>query len=178
MCHFITATLAAEDGRSAVAIVAARFARVWEPLENPYVTAQLRRGEQYFLTTRGHCDCGTGLGAARRGPSLDRQIQKLKRKGWSSAKIERSLADKAGARKKKQAARRVQSDCWEQIIPSILVEAGVRHVGLLLHWYSGNLASERIEIVRQERVPAAQISAEFLSQIEEDVLYEFANSVA
>ncbi len=120
MCHFMTATMAAEDGNRPVAEVVKRFGRVWQLIENDHVKAQLLEDELYVFTTGGHCDCGTS-----------------------------------------------------QLIPSIFEESGARRVGLLLHWYRGDLTSERMSITRRERVSAAGLSAEFFGRIEADVLYDF-----
>ena len=89
MCYFITATLPPNADVERVRR-SAPAAKYWAPIDNPVVHGQLDPGTSYFLTTRGHCDCGTVLGCLRharerrRGRSMD-DVAKLKAKGWTSA---------------------------------------------------------------------------------------------
>ena len=95
MCHFITATLPKVADRSALDGLARTFGRQFLPLASPAVVAQLPSGVAYFLTTLGHCDCGTTLGSARRAaasaPDWAAEASKLLDKGWSRAKLQRAL---------------------------------------------------------------------------------------
>src|SRR5688500_4612760 len=64
-----------------------------------------------FLSRTGHCDCRTPLGSAhhepaRSAPSAENQVAVLKRKGWSAAKIERWLEQKASVRSRSERVRR------------------------------------------------------------------------
>src|SRR5688572_29469897 len=101
MCHFITAALPAGADAEAVASLFKSYRRALEPVDNDWVVAQLPAGDRYFLTTRGYCDCGTSLGSLTRQCEAPRspedEVRKLKRKGWSEAKIERWRAEKLAA---------------------------------------------------------------------------------
>jgi len=44
---------------------------------------------------------------------------------------------------------------------------------VLLHWYHGGIASERIDISGREKVRLAELSPERLMKMKEDTLYEF-----
>ncbi len=97
MCHYITATMAPNGDESAVRRLAKASLLKWEPLDNPGVIKKLRRGERYFLTTRGMCDCDTEIGVSvrtagtlpPRDADLSREVKKLKKKGWTDAKVDR-----------------------------------------------------------------------------------------
>ncbi len=97
MCRYISADLPGSADLSALAGVLARHGRALKLQRNPALEAQLRPGEQLLLTTAGHCDCGTALGALernaagleRRRRSLDRKEVTLRRRGWSEARIRR-----------------------------------------------------------------------------------------
>jgi hypothetical protein len=85
------------------------------PLAGLGLGAYLAPGEQYVLTTAGPCDCDTAVGhqvrASRQAERPhDDAARRLAAKGWSSARIARSLA---------------------------LLESGVAYVGLVLHDYEG-----------------------------------------
>ena len=180
MCHFITATLPAGADVDAAREVARRYRRGWEELENPHVARQLAEGERYFMTVRKGCDCGTELGSAGAGPpaapDLAAEVAKLRKKGWSETKIERWLAEKgktAGRRARLDAERAkpgADAQSWADLLHELASLPGASGVGVLLHWYSGHVESERIRF-RVEEVGADELSAERLVRIEEDVLY-------
>ena len=60
MCHFVT-LIAPTGNADAVRDVMNRHGRAAKPLDNPSIRKVLREEEHQYLTTRGHCDCGTIL---------------------------------------------------------------------------------------------------------------------
>ena len=61
-----------------------------------------------ILVTRSYCDCGTPIGhMTRSGPRHDpeRTVRELRKRGWSEAKIARSLSQKKDAKERKDAQR-------------------------------------------------------------------------
>lgn len=177
MCHFITAVLPGSANLSALAEIASRHGRALKPQRNLSVEEHLKPGEHYFLTTQSHCDCGTTLGALRRADSklerrksaAEKQESKLRRKGWSEAKIKRWKEQKAEHLAKLKSTQNATD--WEHLLIDLLNLRQTPFVGLLLHWYSGPI-EERIELQGREDVKA---SAETLGRMREDVLYEFQN---
>ena len=145
-------------------------------MSNKYVARHLDDGEQYFYTTRDHCDCGTSLGSSsfgdKRESKLSKQLKTLRRKGWSETKIERWLKDKEKARSNRP---KPESDAaiWVALISEVLESTNAKYVGLLLHFYSGDLNDEQIAISRVETVPRLELSEDRLRAIREDVLYRF-----
>ncbi|TQM12456.1 hypothetical protein FB548_2390 [Pseudoxanthomonas sp. 3HH-4] len=176
MCRFITATLPATAQIAALDALARAHGKQLRPLANPSVQRHLAPCEAYFLTTLGHCDCDAPLGWARRSRTTDwdEEARKLARKGWSTAKVARALAQK-----REQAevdaqveARRVDTAMakWVAFIDAVLGSGQVRELGLLLHHYSGPLDEDiRIRERRPVRVGAAL--PEVLRDLDEDVLY-------
>ncbi len=175
MCHFITAVLPRSANHSALAEIAARHGRALKPQRNPSVEEHLKPGEHYFLTTKCHCDCGTTLGALRRAESkferrksaAEKEESKLRRKGWSEAKIKRWKEQKAEHLAKLKSTQ--DATDWEDLLRDMLNSRQTPFVGLLLHWYSSSI-EERIELQGREDV---KVSAETLGRMREDVLYEF-----
>src|SRR5688572_15732863 len=98
MCHFITAVIPPEVAPDAAAALFAAHRLGFVVLQNPNVAAQLSDGERHILTTRGHCDCGTVLGSHREAANHERELEKLRKKGWGEAKIERWVEQKRAAR--------------------------------------------------------------------------------
>lgn len=175
MCHFISAVLPHSADLSALAGVMARHGRALKPQPNPAVEAQLQPGERLLLTSAGHCDCGTALGALERNAALlerrrrsnERKEASLRRRGWSGARIQRwrhqqqnlgsSLHQQAGV-----------TD-WERLLTDMLSQPRMPYVGLLLHWYGGG-PDEPIALQGRDILP---LCAESLGRLREDVLAIF-----
>ena len=178
MCHFVTAVLPARVNHALLAEIAVRHGRALKPLKSPSIEGQLKTGERYFLTNRVHCDCGTALGALGRTESelesrksaIDDEEQKLRRKGWSAAKINRWKEQKSRhlARPKDAA----DTTDWQALLTEMCQSGQTPYVGLLLHWYDGPIEG-RVELRGRESVKVKNLGSETLSRMHEDVLYEF-----
>jgi len=59
------------------------------------------------------------------------------------------------------------------LIGEVLQSTNAEYIGLLLHFYSGDLDGEQIAISRVETVPFSDLSEDRLRAISEDVLYRF-----
>jgi len=189
MCHYITATMAPNGDKTAVSRLAKASLLKWEPLDNPGVIKQLRSGERYFLTTRGMCDCGTEIGAsvrtARTLPprdlDLSREIKKRKKKGWTDAKIDRWIEQTKAevARKHTESESRLcgphpEVDRWIQFVSSVLAGNHADWVGILVHWYGGNVMTEAIAAGNRRWLTLNDFTADYLLNAEEDMLHTIA----
>lgn len=180
MCHYVTAVLPRSADHSALDALARKHGRQFKPLSNPGVEAQLQSDEQYFITTTGHCDCGTPLGALLQGssrpPDWSAQEQRLLKKGWSRAKVARTLAQQQEdfrASSETSAASNLKAlSSWLDFVDAVLASRKTSHLGLLLHMYSGSISS-RIELAGREVVRSAEVTGELLGHMKEDVLYVF-----
>lgn len=179
MCHFVTAVLSDTAPHAELDAIARKYGRQLRPLASPSMERQLGRDRRYFLTTLGHCDCGTALGSLHRrerhAPDWEAEEQRLVRKGWSRAKVARALAQK---RESSESSDRTAGEAgaaelasWSRLILEIL-DSGADELGLLLHSYRGPL-DEEIRLKKVEEVAAGGAAAEMLRQLQEDVLYVF-----
>jgi hypothetical protein len=180
MCYYITAVLPSGTSQSDAQTIAERHGRNLKPIENAGVQSQLRSGELYCLTTTGHCDCDTSLGALTRKRSPHQSETELKAKklaalGWSHAKIERAMSQSAQSRERSaaRATRSAEADT-EAWIPFIqeLRSARAPYLGLLLHFYDGAL-SQNIQFKDRVLVSSASQARDVLPRMAEDTLYEF-----
>ena len=152
---------------------------------NRHIDKVLRRGEIYFAPISKYCDCGTALGMLHESKLKPRQfdherhIERLRRKKWSEAKIQRWLDQK------KDAAERIPTaalsilahiekgdadpDGWVALIRDLKSKVGIPYAGILLHFYSGDL-SERID-ARREKVQLDETLPDVLYRMSEDVIY-------
>src|SRR5262249_8003102 len=148
------------------------------------VQRSLEPDEHYLQLSSGNCDCGTVLGSLRRlsdrSSRVSEQAAKLRRRGWSESRIERTLAARADAARQRVQARHARfgdahldADQWLSLLRELIAASGAAYVGLLLHWYAGSVEAEPIAIRRREAVALDAVTADFLLWVEEDVLYVF-----
>jgi hypothetical protein len=192
MCDYITAILPAQADRIGLSPIVKRYHLDFSPISNAYVAEQLRAGETYHRATRHRCDCGTCLGSLTwtsepRGEShrwLVRKVRKLQSKGWSRAKIDRWLAQRdANTRRRKSELHAVEQrvteesvfhvERWLAILREMIQSGKTPSVGLLVHWYSRSLESEKVEIKKRCVTRLSEADSELMLHMEHDVLYEF-----
>ena len=129
-----------------------RHGRRATPIHNPSVESILKPSEAQFLTTVGHCDCGTALGQGAAQMRGRDQAAKLAKKGWSPSKIERCLSNRKRADERaqeRQGAHRPDSvNLWSNLVRDLFALPDVQQVGLLLHFYSGNVETEVFNVRR------------------------------
>ena len=186
MCYHLTSTLPKGTNIEPLRPVIERYDMAFDPLKNPNLLSQFRSGELYFVTSKGHCDCGTVLGTLSTAKTFEtvvqsKKAQKLRRKGWDEEKIAQWARDKIKSKKKSHGRKytpqeiNAETNRWIQFLRELSQTGNLSHVGLLKHWYSGSLETEQISIKRTEQINLADITTEILTKIEEDVLYEFIN---
>ncbi len=200
MCQYITAILPNDVDSAAIAAVFRTHGRACEAYVNAALAAQIGDAERSYCTTVGHCDCGTPLGsvdvaAAPRGGDDDAdpedadpetedvsqahaiEAARLRRKGWSEAKIARALAqrDQALARPRVRRGEQQQTSLnqWRTLILETLATSRTAYVGLLLHHYHGSINNEEIALRSREIVRANDLNEAKLAAMREDTIYEF-----
>lgn len=154
MCHFVTLIAPTHDALALSAIMA-RHRRAAHPVNNASVAKVLRDGERQFITTSGHCDCGTVLATGYHSPEaleerLAKETARLKRKGWSDTKIVRAIEDqrKAGSRPK---GRNIDSlELWTAVLRDLRDDLRLPHAGLFVGLYSGGIEAEMFDASRRE----------------------------
>ncbi|MHC4608561.1 MAG: hypothetical protein ACYTAF_16745 [Planctomycetota bacterium] len=163
-------------------VLCARHGRELLPQDNRSVMQQAGRGCRYYSTTRGICDCDTSMGSATgeeeyEEDRIEKDLEKLRGKGWSKAKVDRWLQDKEKAARNRERSRRACGEAageWVAFLTEFLEASGAPFVGILLHWYNGQL-SERITLKGIREVPLGRLTDDFVAHMEEDVVYRFVN---
>lgn len=184
MCRFIIAVLPAGTDTEALRGVFRAHGRGFDQYANPALSGQLGRGECCFLTTPGHCDCGTPLGASCENDAdaaRDRRkahIGRLRRRGWSEARIARALSqhDEAVTRERGYPGHATPPTSlaqWLALLDESLTATRTPWLGLMLNMYGGNVESEQLELLGRESVERKRRTGETLAAMREGVLYEF-----
>jgi hypothetical protein len=126
-------------------------------------------------TTCKHCDCGTALGNERAAlmasPDPEAEIPKLRKKGWSQAKIQRWLEDKARRPDRRVERNELELAQWMALIPDVLESDVVNRIGVFVHFYNERFGADIIR--RKERIPLDRLSPDLLVSMADDTLYEF-----
>src|SRR5688572_23699191 len=96
MCFYVTAILPGNANVAKTREIARLHHLNLDVLHNEHVVGELAPSECQYLTTVGHCDCGTLIGSAVRPESTRHSEKSLAKKekqlvdqGWSKAKIDR-----------------------------------------------------------------------------------------
>lgn len=111
-----------------------------------------------------------------RAPDWAAEEHRLLKKGWSQAKVARSLGQRrehwdsdAG----KDAQTNVEAMAsWVNLIEAVLDSGSTPYLGLLIHFYSGPL-DEQVELTGRVDVSRGEAQAEYLGGMKEDMLYVF-----
>jgi hypothetical protein len=154
MCHFIT-LIAPTENSDAVRAVMERHGRAASPIDNPSIRKVLRDGERQYLTTSGHCDCGTVLAPRHDTPEafedkLAREAAKMKRKGWSAAKIARAIEDRRKADSRPDGGGSDSLELWNAALHDLGRELKLPYAGLFVRFYSGAIATEVFTASRRQ----------------------------
>lgn len=167
MCYLITLVVDGADEARIDAFMRDRGRRA-QRSNNPAIAAALHRSEQQYSTSVMQCDCGTALAPkSAADPDYAPQAAKLRRQGWSEAKIERALAQKRKAAHRPP--RGLDSvEYWASVLRDLPAAASASGAGVLLHWYSGSFEDEEFAVTSAE-ASVATIDAS-LAALSEDVL--------
>lgn len=143
------------DATASVRAVMERHGRTAAPIDNPSIRKVLRENERQYLTTRGHCDCGTVLAHQPIRPEglenkLDKERSRLIRKGWSVAKIARAIEDQCKAEAKRKVGGPDSLKLWSDVLNEVRDELKLQYVGLFVRSYSGAIATEIFGASRRE----------------------------
>jgi len=171
MCHFITLIAPTEDG-DAVRAIMERHRRIADPIDNPSVRSVLRDGENQYLTTRGHCDCGTVLAPRHDTPEtfeekIAKEAARMKARGWSETKIKRAIADRRKSDARPRGGGFDSLELWNAVLHDLCGDLNLPYAGLFVRFYSGAIATEAFKASRRE-VPRTAIWHDGLGSIEHD----------
>lgn len=130
-------------------------------IDNPSVAQAFGEPFAQFSITEGQCSCDL-YGRPQPAPDLEGKRRKYERMGWSSAKIERALAesrdDDSGLREDVAA-----------LVAEIAEAAG--EVRLVVHTYHGSFVEENVAVRERATMSAKDLRARGRHAIEEDTLY-------
>lgn len=168
MCQYITLIVRGEVAQVPSAL--RRHGRRATGINNPSVRRVLRDQEEQFLTTAGHCDCGTVLASApARLPDYQLEAERLRERGWREARIERRLRERDKADERPEGEPTDSFRYWAGVLQDVIAAKGVTAAGLIVHRYLGSVADENFSLSRRE-IPLGDGLESELSQLRENEL--------
>jgi hypothetical protein len=111
---------------------------------------------------------------------LERDLERVRKQGWSEAKIQRWLAEKQIAREKDERKSQHEAEGgtrdakqWMKLLTAVVRSGKAKQLGILLHWYRSGVTNERIRLKDTIATRLVEVTPEFLMTMKEDVLYNF-----
>lgn len=179
MCYYITATVPAESNLEILRQVIKKHSFGFTSLTNSFITVQLPKGSRYYRATGSYCDCDDGFGYSfhydrTSNPNdLAKHANKLRKKGWSEAKIHRSLQERTLAHEKPRPGIQESADRWIKFLREILSVKQNPKIGLITHFYQGDIETEDFHIKTTQTLVLTDLHQETVLGLKDDVLYTF-----
>jgi hypothetical protein len=105
---------------------------------------------------------------------LAKHATKLHKKGWSEAKIQRSIQERTLAREKPRPGIPESADRWIMFLREILSSKRTPKIGLITHFYEGDIETEDFHIKSPGlSLTLTDLRQETILALEDDVLYTF-----
>jgi hypothetical protein len=179
MCYYVTAKVPKENNLEVLRPVINKHAFGFTSLTNSFITAQLPKESQYYRATGSYCDCDDGFGYSfhydrtSNQNDLAKHAHKLRKKGWSEAKIKRSLQERTLARGNLRPGITESADRWIMFLREILSSKRTPKIGLITHFYEGDIETEDFHIKSTQTLALTDLRQETILVLEDDVLYTF-----
>lgn len=174
MCYFITLVVPTCDAAGVRAVMEGH-GRTATAIDNVSMRKVLREGERQYLTTVEQCDCSSVL-AARLGAVaedadavLAKEVARMRRKGWSEAKIARATKDRSKVEARPGRGHSDSLELWAAALASLQREMKLPYAGLCVGAYANSPATETLNVSRREAARDVPL-LETLSSIEQDEL--------
>lgn len=182
MCYFVVAALPSQADLEPISEVFEKHGRKLASVDLEIYGPSIPDNRGLYFTCKCMCDCDTPIGSrangrAQRGPS-DRELSKLKKKGWSQAKIDRwieskksSLIEKERKRLSDEKSTASGIDQWIDLIRDAVGLRCLNKLGLILIWSP----RRRNHLSKKITVSLSELSSDLLREVEENVLYDFVS---
>lgn len=181
MCYFLTTYLRSDSKLNSVREIADHFQIDWEPIDNASIREQIDRSITQYVTTKGICQCylaptGQWDRTLDKELDLEKDIKKHHQKGWSNNKIQRWVKEKEKTRESKLDSMKtsgLDGNNWLIFIREVIGTGSAYSIGMLFHFYSGDLDAESINLKVQTTHKIDKIDGWFLQNLKVDHFYWF-----
>ncbi len=126
----------------------------------------------FLMSPKNQCDCGSVISSARHRiiPDLksEKEIEKIKRKGWSDTKIKNYLTSKLKADTHKTNELETERINWYDLIKGIFDLTKINSFGILAHEYSGDISTVLINVESKRKIKMMEFSPQQLDSFQLD----------
>lgn len=178
MCTFIHAVLPADADLAAVSSILQAHGRACAPIVNAGL--RVEAGEQLCSTTVAHCDCGTPLASSQGAVADEKDAQwrdRMRRKGWSPARIARADMQRRAAAERPPSPRTSEVVTslseWRALIEAALQSRATASFGLFVESSDRGDDQDAVRTPDRQRVRLASLDDAMLENMRQDVIYEF-----
>ena len=130
----------------------------------------------FLMSPKNQCDCGSVISSARHQTTstfpTDKEVERLKLKGWSETKIKNHFANKQKANSHKTDEIETERANWSNLIKSIFASTKLNSFGILAHEYVGDISTEAITVKAKTKIKTAEFVPQQLENLLLDVYYE------
>ena len=175
MCQYINIVLPTDVKLDKVKPLLVKHGLGCQPFQNNFILRQISKGGQLVNTTFNQCDCGSVIASAFHPSGRDIQpkdIERLKRKGWSETKIKNWTESKTKINTQAK-DRDKEREQWTKFLEELIVENKIGKVGLYIHWYESQMEDEEVLFNGREKVSLTELRGDKLDKLNYDILYEF-----
>ncbi len=132
-----------------------------------------------FITTIGDCDCGSVFGSNKNEPSFsfnkEKEIEKLKRKKYSAAKIERIISEKQLKFEKDNDSYYQkdidESENWLGFLRDLRLKECFKDLGVFYHQFNGgDIRIQSINIKRDIELKLEDLNMGLMKDAKEDII--------
>ncbi|MBS1715392.1 MAG: hypothetical protein JST30_13765 [Armatimonadetes bacterium] len=178
VCDFLYVFVPDSSGLSVIQDLLESEGLGFKTVDGPSPAAKLPDGTVQILATPGHCSCGTAIGGYYdqpvhlRAPD-DKEVLKLKRKGWSDSRIQRWLDEKTAhlneVGRAKSARDGAELDQWVGVLKGAVDSGATDWIGLSLH-FEGGASPKEPPPEPDRRVRSRSLGREDLASLTRDTV--------
>ena len=183
MCHFITAIIKQTTNLDELNFLGKNLGITFGDASNQHVELQLKHGQRYLWKNSKYCDCGTALGSIefinQDKKSIEKELIRLKKKGWTETKIKKWISNKERSELKDQRTSehkrgnyQTDAENWINFLKRIDESPDIEYFGLIYHWYSQSVENERLKLVQWKQLKINNLTPEDIFNLKEDTVYE------
>jgi hypothetical protein len=157
MCDFITIAVPADKAKLLEDAIPRGIQAL--AVSNASIRRQIGAGYRRYALVSGGCSCD--LYRSPNDPidtadEIEKRRRKYQKKGWSQAKIERAIASCSRRDLERDAFAGLRPDV-RSLVADVAEQAS--ELAIIVHWYSGDVETEKIALRRTHAISPADLRA-------------------
>lgn len=175
MCQFLFIVVPERTPIEQLANLLDKYNFGCKAVDYPKILHQLPKGNRIIQTTKGHCDCGSGIACNANGKSdliQTKEIEKLRKKGWSETKISLYLENKSQKQNRRQTVDELNR--WANFIKEATNNAQIGKVGLYMFSPENDYLEDDFPIAGMSKFANSDISHDLLERMPTNSVYWFS----